>query len=43
MSATHPDRPEEQPGRIMSGEMAEQPAVLRRILDEGAPRIREIA
>ncbi|MEU8352670.1 hypothetical protein, partial [Streptomyces sp. NPDC048845] len=31
------------PGRIMSGEMAEQPAVLRRILDEGAPRIREIA
>ncbi|RAJ71431.1 glucosamine--fructose-6-phosphate aminotransferase (isomerizing) [Streptomyces sp. Amel2xB2] len=31
------------PGRIMAGEMAEQPAVLRRILDEGAPRIREIA
>jgi glutamine---fructose-6-phosphate transaminase (isomerizing) len=31
------------PGRIMYGEMAEQPAVLRRILDEGAPRIREIA
>ena len=31
------------PGRIMAGEMAEQPAVLRRILDEGAPRIREVA
>ncbi|UGY93559.1 SIS domain-containing protein [Streptomyces gobiensis] len=30
-------------GRIMSGEMAEQPAVLRRILDEGAPKIREVA
>ncbi|MBT2506308.1 SIS domain-containing protein [Streptomyces sp. ISL-98] len=33
----------EQPGRIMSGEMAEQPAVLRRILETGAPRIRETA
>ncbi|MFP8960321.1 SIS domain-containing protein [Streptomyces nanhaiensis] len=33
----------ERPGRIMSGEMAEQPAVLRRILDEGAPGIRETA
>ncbi|QHF97021.1 SIS domain-containing protein [Streptomyces sp. NHF165] len=32
-----------EPGTIMSGEMAEQPAVLRRILDEGAPRIREVA
>lgn len=32
-----------EPGTIMSGEMAEQPAVLRRILDEGAPAIREIA
>ncbi|MFD9687970.1 SIS domain-containing protein [Kitasatospora sp. NPDC059088] len=31
------------PGRIMAAEMAEQPAVLRRILDEGAPKIREIA
>ncbi|KIQ63608.1 glucosamine-6-phosphate deaminase [Kitasatospora griseola] len=31
------------PGRIMSAEMAEQPAVLQRILDEGAPAIREIA
>ncbi|GAB3667618.1 SIS domain-containing protein [Streptomyces sparsus] len=30
-------------GRIMSGEMAEQPAVLRRILSEGAPKIREVA
>lgn len=27
------------PGRIMSGEMAEQPAVLQRILDRGAPGI----
>lgn len=35
--------PSERPGRIMSGEMAEQPAVLRRILEEGAPRIREVA
>ncbi|WP_329122619.1 SIS domain-containing protein [Streptomyces sp. NBC_01465] len=33
----------EQPGRIMSAEIAEQPAVLRRILDQGAPRIRETA
>ncbi|MDN3296982.1 SIS domain-containing protein [Streptomyces ficellus] len=33
----------EQPGRIMAGEMAEQPAVLRRILDRGAPAIREVA
>ncbi|GAA2985123.1 SIS domain-containing protein [Kitasatospora sp. NPDC006786] len=31
------------PGRIMAAEMAEQPAVLRRILDEGAPKIREVA
>lgn len=34
---------DESPGRIMAGEMAQQPAVLRRILDEGAPRIREVA
>ncbi|GAA4675848.1 SIS domain-containing protein [Streptomyces youssoufiensis] len=27
----------------MAGEMAEQPEVLRRILEEGAPRIREVA
>ncbi|NSC23808.1 SIS domain-containing protein [Streptomyces albus subsp. chlorinus] len=32
-----------EPGTIMSGEMAEQPAVLRRILDEGAGAIREVA
>ncbi|MET8828310.1 SIS domain-containing protein [Streptomyces sp. NPDC004610] len=31
------------PGRIMAREMAEQPAVLRRILAEGAPAIRRIA
>ncbi|MFE7188656.1 SIS domain-containing protein [Kitasatospora sp. NPDC057541] len=31
------------PGRIMAAEMAEQPAVLQRILDEGAPKIFEIA
>ncbi|MFE4514565.1 SIS domain-containing protein [Kitasatospora sp. NPDC056783] len=31
------------PGRIMAAEMAEQPAVLQRILDEGAPKIREVA
>lgn len=43
MSATTPARQQPMPGRIMSGEMAEQPAVLRRILEEGAPRIREIA
>ncbi|WP_405806188.1 SIS domain-containing protein [Streptomyces sp. NBC_00210] len=36
-------RMSEQPGRIMAGEMAEQPTVLRRILEEGAPRIREVA
>ncbi|UNS98873.1 SIS domain-containing protein [Streptomyces tubbatahanensis] len=32
-----------EPGTIMSGEMAEQPSVLRRILDEGGPAIREVA
>jgi glucosamine--fructose-6-phosphate aminotransferase (isomerizing) len=32
-----------EPGTVMSGEMAEQPAVLRRILDEGATAIREVA
>ena len=31
------------PGHIMEREIAEQPAVLRRVLDEGAPRIREVA
>ncbi|MFE6663620.1 SIS domain-containing protein [Streptomyces sp. NPDC057697] len=43
MSATPPARESERPGRIMSGEMAEQPAVLRRILDRGAPAIRAAA
>ncbi|MGW7417597.1 SIS domain-containing protein [Streptomyces sp. NPDC054863] len=39
-SAEKPGTPSaERPGRIMAGEMAEQPAVLRRILDEAAPRI----
>ncbi|MEU7132303.1 SIS domain-containing protein [Streptomyces sp. NPDC046261] len=33
----------ERPGMMMSGEMSEQPVVLSRILDEGAPRIRETA
>ncbi len=32
-----------QPGGIMSAEIAEQPAVLRRILGSGAPKIRETA
>ncbi|MEC4019504.1 SIS domain-containing protein [Streptomyces sp. H27-D2] len=43
MSATTPTQQTEQPGRIMSGELAEQPAVLRRILEVGAPKIREVA
>ncbi|MFD3451627.1 SIS domain-containing protein [Streptomyces sp. NPDC058691] len=43
MSAPTPTQQPPMPGRIMSGEMAEQPTVLRRILEEGAPRIREIA
>ncbi|MFC7304914.1 SIS domain-containing protein [Streptomyces monticola] len=43
MSVTTSAPHSEQPGRIMSGEMAEQPAVLRRILEQGAPRIREVA
>ncbi|GGZ30742.1 glutamine-fructose-6-phosphate transaminase [Streptomyces inusitatus] len=43
MDATHPADQSEHPGRIMSGEMAEQPEVLRRILDRGAPRIHETA
>ncbi|MFI6285390.1 SIS domain-containing protein [Streptomyces sp. NPDC051018] len=43
MSATHSAEQSERPGRIMSGEMAEQPEVLRRILDQGAPRIRSVA
>ncbi|MFJ4769095.1 SIS domain-containing protein [Streptomyces uncialis] len=40
---TTPDPQRERPGRIMSHEMAEQPAVLRRLLDTGGPRIREVA
>lgn len=43
MSATYPAGAGELPGRIMSGEMAEQPTMLRRILDEGAPAIRAVA
>ncbi|MCT2591839.1 SIS domain-containing protein [Streptomyces sp. N2-109] len=43
MSAPTPSQQSRVPGRIMSGEMAEQPAVLRRILEEGAPAIRETA
>ncbi len=34
---------DERPGRFMAAEMAEQPDVLRRILAEGAPRIRTVA
>lgn len=37
------DQQPHRPGKIMAAEMAEQPAVLRRLLDEGAPRIHEIA
>ncbi|MBB5937871.1 SIS domain-containing protein [Streptomyces zagrosensis] len=43
MSATTAAQHNDQPGRIMAGEMAEQPEVLRRILREGAPRIQEVA
>lgn len=43
MTATTPAPDGELPGRIMAREMAEQPAVLRRILEEGAPRIRQVA
>lgn len=32
-----------QPGRIMAGEMAEQPEALRRVLAHGAPEIRRVA
>jgi glucosamine--fructose-6-phosphate aminotransferase (isomerizing) len=35
--------PDPQPGRLMSSEMAEQPEVLRRLLDAGAAPIREVA
>ncbi|MEW1722221.1 SIS domain-containing protein [Streptomyces sp. NPDC093109] len=44
MSAAYPeDGPVEWPGRLMSAEVTEQPAVLRRILQDGEPRIREVA
>ncbi|MER5770490.1 SIS domain-containing protein [Streptomyces sp. NPDC001985] len=43
MSATHSAEESERPGRIMAGEMLEQPVVLRRVLDRGAPRIHEVA
>ncbi|MFJ9678769.1 SIS domain-containing protein [Streptomyces sp. NPDC101194] len=43
MPTTSSSEEREKPGRIMSGEMAEQPGVLRRILDEGAPAILEVA
>ncbi len=33
----------DEPGRIAAGEMAEQPAMLRRILERGAPPIRAVA
>ncbi|MFF3130261.1 SIS domain-containing protein [Streptomyces mirabilis] len=45
MSAPTPDprTDDDRPGRIMAREMAEQPDVLRRILEAGAPRIQEVA
>jgi glucosamine--fructose-6-phosphate aminotransferase (isomerizing) len=43
MTAPNPIPQSAEPGRIMSGEMAEQPAVLRRLLEEGAPAIRRTA
>ncbi|WP_406454795.1 SIS domain-containing protein [Streptomyces sp. NBC_01622] len=43
MTATAPIPENDVPGRIMARETAEQPAVLRRILEEGAPRIRQVA
>ncbi|MEU4682092.1 SIS domain-containing protein [Streptomyces xinghaiensis] len=43
MSAKQPIRYPEQPGRVMAGEIDEQPAVLARILGEGAAAIRETA
>ncbi|MFF9895252.1 SIS domain-containing protein [Streptomyces longispororuber] len=43
MTVTSSSPYSEQPGRIMSREMAEQPDVLRRILETGAPRIRRTA
>lgn len=49
MSATNPSAEAarlartDPPGRMMATEIAEQPAILRRILTEGAPRIRGVA
>ncbi|GGO33922.1 MULTISPECIES: SIS domain-containing protein [Streptomyces] len=43
MTVTSSSPYSEQPGRIMSREMSEQPEVLRRLLDTGAPKIRETA
>lgn len=43
MSVTTSADQSERPGRIMSSEMAEQPEVLRRILERGAPKIHEVA
>jgi glucosamine--fructose-6-phosphate aminotransferase (isomerizing) len=37
------EQPIQAPGRIMAAEMAEQPAVLQRLLDQGAAPIREVA
>ncbi|MFF5564623.1 SIS domain-containing protein [Streptomyces sp. NPDC012623] len=37
------DGPVERPGRLMSAEVLEQPAVFRRVLQDGTPRIREVA
>ncbi|PBC61189.1 glucosamine-6-phosphate deaminase [Streptomyces sp. Tue6028] len=43
MTATPPESQGDRPGRIMAREMAEQPDVMRRILDSGAPRIQDVA
>ncbi|MFD8381755.1 SIS domain-containing protein [Streptomyces sp. NPDC059679] len=43
MSATTPTQHRERPGQLISGEIAEQPAVLQRLLDQGTPQIREVA
>ena len=43
MIATPPARRTDAPGRIMTREMGEQPPVLRRILEGGAPDIRRVA
>lgn len=43
MTVATPDPLVDRPGRVVAREMAEQPAVLRRILDEGAPAVRQVA